>query len=121
MQLLRTGRRHGRVWSSPDGPPQSTTLGAMKLVGLIIVSVLAYAVVGVLMQYVLAVDPESQWYWLPFVFSALVLGVGLFVGFRRAPRSPLLVVATTLSSLVLVLAVDIAIAVVHSCARGVCI
>jgi len=93
----------------------------MKLVGLTIGSALAYAAVGGVMQYVLGVDPESQWYWLPFVVSTVVLAAGLFVGFRHAPRSPAFVALATLGALVLVLEADLAIAVIHSCARGTCI
>ena len=93
----------------------------MRVVALIIASVAAYAGAVAFMDYVLHVAEGSHWFWMPFVFSGGVLAGGLFFGFRRAPKSPAFITATALASSALVFAVDIAIAVVYSCAKGVCI
>jgi hypothetical protein len=97
------------------------SLSTMKLVGLIALSVIAYVVVGAVMNYGLGVDPESMWYVAPFAVSVVVLGAGLFVGFRRAPKSLMFTAVTALASVAVVLGVDLVVAVVHSCAKGVCI
>lgn len=96
-------------------------LGQMKLLGLIFLSVIAYVAITLMMDYGLGVAPESQWYLASYAASLLVLGFGLFSGFRGTSKSRLFILVAILASGTLVLGLDIIAAVVYSCAQGVCL
>jgi hypothetical protein len=95
----------------------------MRLVALVVISVLIYAAAMMLMDSVLGIDPESMWYWLPFGVSLSVLGIGLFIGFRKWSNDPAFatISATIIVSAGLVFVADLAVALLYSCAKGVCL
>lgn len=93
----------------------------MKLIALIVLSVASYAITLGVLDRVLLVDSESQFYWLCFVISGIVLAIGLFVGFRRAKTSRTIAISTAFVSVLAVIAGDIVLAVAYSCSKGVCL
>jgi hypothetical protein len=93
----------------------------MKLIALIVLSIAAYAITLGVLDRVLRVDSESQFYWLCFFVSSIVLAIGLFVGLRRAKTKRTIAIATVLASVFLVFAGDIVLAVAYSCSKGVCL
>jgi ABC-type Fe3+ transport system permease subunit len=92
----------------------------MRLIGLILLSVLAFGLTLFLMDRVLDIQSD-QFYWLCFAASGIVLAAGLFIGFRSSKTASWIAIISILATTFLVILGDIVLAVVYSCAKGVCL